>query len=178
MPGGFDLVAHYEAIFHETPSALTTGSLRALEHNLGLTENDPLVPLLIILLRVTDQVAAGHKDLSDADDRHRSELRSICGSLKSVAMDLNAARTDAQRRSVWGKYECSYQSDYEVKIDVYRRTFPLMNYLKEAFYCKSGRLEDDERIVAARRDLIRVIFVGSIIFLLGSVSGLGSSFGL
>lgn len=170
MPRRVDLISLYQAIFHKSPSALSMEALRALEHHLELTDNDPLGPLLIVLLRVTDQVAESQKELVVADGRHRAELREICCAFGSLIRDLNAARANALKKGLWRSYQ-TWNERGDVKVHAYRHRFPILNFLREAFEFRSGALEPDERIVAARWDLAFVSIVLAAVFAAGMLFG-------
>jgi hypothetical protein len=171
MPATSHLVALYEAIYGKAPSSHSTVALLRMEHVLGLTQDDALGRMMVVLLHVADR-------LDDAVGKRTADERTFVKNFQGFVRETTFLTQELQksRDSVAGTVRrTSRQLSDDQVIGVYATASPLFTYLGHAFRRRIGPLEADERIVAARGDLfgITVLMAGIILITmaLGSIIG-------
>jgi hypothetical protein len=164
-----DLARIYQATFGTPPSATSTAALLRMEQLLGLTQEDPLARMLIVQLRVADQVAESYGQRSKDDKEFTDELRFLLGELHGLTAKVGEARARVGRYR--GRHDLSGGDPAPVEIEAYRKASPLWSYLAVAFRRRTGVDDADGRISAARIDLLYAVFTAAILVLGGMVIG-------
>jgi hypothetical protein len=155
-----ELARLYLASFEVPPSAMSAAALLRMEQLLGLTQDDPLARMLIVQLRVADQVHASLKQRSQQEKDFVRDIRQLKGELHPLIAKVGDARAKVGLhrgvRRDWGGGDPA-----AVEIDTYRKASPLWSYLTVAFHKRNGVDDTDERIGMARLDLLYVIAVAA-----------------
>lgn len=171
MASTSQLTRLYEAVYGAPPSAASTVALLRMEELFGLAQDDPLARMTIIQLRSADQVSASYSKHTDEERKFLENVRLLLPELKELVSDLKLSRTRFSFSTRRRTDKSSYELPSLVRVDTYRKAFPLLSYLAEAFRFKDGVLSRDEVIGAARLDMMYFIGFLAIIFLSGLAIG-------
>lgn len=167
MAGISQLEQLYMAIFHESPTAVTSEMLHTAERVMGIAQDDPFAQVLVMQLRVMDLSARTLEVRSQRESEHLNRAETLAPTLHQAASRVERAARDvasvAERPHVQG-----FLGGTRQKVDVYNRAFPLWSYLSEAFLPRTGGVEQDERINAARIDLGFVVLFAAIMLMVGA----------
>ena len=135
----------------------------------GLTQDDPHACMLIVQLRVADQIAESYKQRSQEEKAFIIEIRQLPRELHRLVTRVGKVRAKfGNRREVrlnWEDFNV-----FPVEVDTYRKRSPLRSYLAGAFRRPIGVLKAGKRIEAACRDLVRVVGIAAIINVVGMVT--------
>lgn len=156
----------YTTVYGRPPSSHSTAALLAMEQILGLTAEDPLSRMMIVLMHTCDRVEAV-EDRVKATLLQRSEeesqavektahlvreIKNLIPRLGDVTFLLGKHRRHADPAS-WSP---------GVVVDTYRKNSPLLSYLRKAFDRRNSVDDHNHAVDAARSDLF---FVGGFIAL-------------
>jgi hypothetical protein len=137
----------YRLIWREAPSPETVLMLEAIENAFGMAKNDPLSQMLVLLLRVADQMRDILDERTEAEQTVLKDLRNAADELKRAARVLEAVQVPRQPVS-----RLLPSIGALSRVNTYNRHSPLFSYLSEAFLT-SLTSDDQERSIAARWDL-------------------------
>lgn len=154
MSGGTSAIVNlYIAIYGHAPSSQTTKALIRAEQVLGITKGDALARFYVVLLHSADRI-------DDAIDQRKEDEKDFIKDLKGATRNLATIirEVDDAGRKVMrtAKQRGSLLSDDDV-VAVDRSASPLFAYLRHAFYFTSIGEDDEERISAARLDLLNTV---------------------
>jgi hypothetical protein len=138
----------YRLIFRVPPSVETVDTLRVIEHVFGMAQDDPLSQMLVLLMRVTDQMQDVLEHRTEAERVIQKRMVEAVDDLRRVALRLDELENTFSRRRV----RIPALASVSLALPTYRRTSPLLSYFGNAFRLRAGT-EGDERIAAARWDL-------------------------
>jgi len=170
------LVALYTAVYGKPPSSHSTAALLAMEQILGLTVEDPLSRMMVVLMHtcdrmegVADRIETALSQRSQDETKTIGDTTALVKEIRNLLPDLSDTKfLLARRRSGLNTAELWPP----VAVDIYRKSSPMLSYLGKAFQRRSS-VDDHNRVVGvARYDLFMISALASIIMLIGI--GIGS----
>jgi hypothetical protein len=151
----------YTETFGERPSQAAESILLAYELRFRIRPDDIMTPVVIAQVRTLDKMIA----MSDSF-RRAMEANDLTQARRNQAMleivaELQQLRQSPRRGKLWHSRKADHLSpgieNTPVAVNVYHKDFPVLSYLREAFTRKSGAVEQDERIAAARQSLLYLV---------------------
>ncbi|QDZ06893.1 hypothetical protein FPZ24_04875 [Sphingomonas panacisoli] len=176
MAPASSLATLYTAVYGKPPSSHSTAALLAMEQILGLTAEDPLSRMMIVLMHTCDRVEAVEdrvkaallqrsQDESQAVENTTHlvrEIKHLTPHLGDLSFLLNKHRRHAEPPG-WSP---------AVVVDAYRKSSPLLSYLCKAFDRRNSVDDHNHAVGAARSDLFFVAVFVAIAILVGVSIGL------
>ncbi|KZE10901.1 MULTISPECIES: hypothetical protein [Sphingomonas] len=167
MSGGTSAIVNlYIAIYGHAPSSQTTKALIRAEQVLGITKGDALARFYVVLLHSADRIDDAIGQRKEDEKEFIKNLRGATRNLATIVREVDDAGRKVMRTA---KQRGSLLSDDDV-VAVDRSASPLFAYLRHAFYFTSIGEDDEERISAARLDLLATVVL--LVFSAGAIWGM------
>lgn len=159
MPGALSTIVElYTDTFGERPSQAVESTLLAYELRFRIRPDDIMTPVVIAQLRTLDMMIAMSDSFHRAMDANDLTQARRSQAMLNILDELQQLRQSPRQWTLWQRSKVARidpaSERAPVAVGVYRKDFPVLSYLREAFERKSGAVEHDERIAAARQSLL------------------------
>lgn len=155
------LVELYTETFGVRPSQAVESTLLAYELRHKIRPDEVMTPVVIAQVRTLDLMIAMSDRLCRAMDANDLKQARRNQAMLEILAELQQLRQSPRQRTLWHSRKADHLSpgieNTPVAVNVYRKDFPVLSYLREAFTRKSGAVEQDERIAAARQSLLYLV---------------------
>ncbi|WP_242154027.1 hypothetical protein [Sphingomonas sp. BAUL-RG-20F-R05-02] len=164
----------YVAMFSKEPSVFTRETLHTVQRVMGLARDDELSQLLVVHLRLIDEVAGILNGRSAAEKTAAERVEELVPKLNKAAGRIEEVERQLTKRGIDGKGLEAALGGYAKRVDAYDKVFPMINHLRGAFYRRRGPAEENERIIGARWDFGLCVAVALLCMMLGAATMLGT----
>jgi len=152
------LTRMFTEVWRRPPSNETTKALVAMELRSGLKADDIYAPIAIVQFRQLEVMQEVATSIRENADQHEIAQARFAQNFRDALAEMQQMTQSQPRRTIWrrmGKNVSDITAEASrLQVDVYRKDFPVLSYLREAFARQSGAVEHDERIAAARQSLL------------------------